>query len=42
MFGWSWGPIDCKIYVPMESVEWYTSAKYWSEYADDIVGYDFE
>ena len=30
-----------KIYVPTESVEAYKSAKYWSNYADDIVGYDF-
>ena len=30
-----------KIYVPMESVEAYKSAEYWSEYADDIVGYNF-
>ena len=30
-----------KIYVPTESVEAYKSASYWSEYADDIVGYDF-
>lgn len=30
-----------KIYVPRESVEAYKSADYWSEYADDIVGYDF-
>ena len=30
-----------KIYVPMESVEAYKSATYWSSYADDIVGYDF-
>ncbi len=30
-----------KIYVPMESVEAYKSASYWSDYADDIVGYDF-
>ena len=30
-----------KIYVPMESVEAYKSAKYWSEYADDIEGYNF-
>ena len=29
------------IYVPAESVEAYKSAKYWSEYAEDIVGYDF-
>ena len=31
-----------KIYVPTESVEAYKAAEYWSEYADDIVGYDFE
>ena len=31
-----------KIYVPTESVEAYKSAKYWSNYADAIVGYDFE
>ena len=30
------------IYVPAESVEAYKSAEYWSEYADAIVGYDFE
>ena len=30
-----------KIYVPMESVEAYKGASYWSEYADAIVGYDF-
>ena len=30
-----------KIYVPMESVEAYKSAEYWSYYGDDIVGYDF-
>ena len=30
-----------KIYVPMESVEAYKSAKYWSDYANAIVGYDF-
>ena len=29
------------IYVPMESVEAYKSASYWSEYADAIVGYNF-
>ena len=29
------------IYVPKESVDAYKSAKWWSEYADDIVGYDF-
>ena len=30
-----------KIYVPRESVKAYKTAKYWKEYADDIVGYDF-
>ena len=30
-----------KIYVPMESVEAYKSAKYWSSYKSSIVGYDF-
>ena len=30
-----------KIYVPMESVEAYKSASYWSDYADDIEGYNF-
>ena len=30
-----------KIYVPMGSVEVYKSAKGWSDYADDIVGYNF-
>ena len=29
------------IYVPTESVEAYKSAKYWSDYASDIVGYNF-
>ena len=33
---------DRKIYVPTESVKAYMSATYWSEYADAIVGYDFE
>ena len=32
---------DRKIYVPRASVETYKSAKYWSNYADCIVGYDF-
>ena len=32
---------DRKIYVPMESVEAYKSALYWSNYADAIVGYNF-
>ena len=31
-----------KIYVPMESVEAYKNAYRWSDYADAIVGYDFE
>ena len=30
-----------KIYVPRNSVEKYKSAEYWSDYAADIVGYDF-
>ena len=30
-----------KIYVPVESVEAYKSATNWSEYAENIVGYDF-
>ena len=30
-----------KIYVPMESVEAYKSAEYWSSYADAIEGYNF-
>ena len=33
---------DRKIYVPEDSVRQYKIAKYWSEYADAIVGYDFE
>ena len=35
-------PSGRKIYAPTESVDAYKSAKYWSDYADDIVGYDFE
>ena len=31
-----------KIYVPKASVEAYKAATYWSDYADYIVGYDFE
>ena len=31
-----------KIYVPRLSVEAYKSSQYWSDYADNIVGYDFE
>ena len=30
-----------KIYVPRNSVSRYKSAEYWSEYADQIVGYNF-
>ena len=30
-----------KIYVPRNSVSAYKAAKYWSEYASDIEGYDF-
>ena len=33
---------DRKIYVPAASVKAYRSANYWSDYASDIVGYDFE
>ena len=33
---------DRKIYVPTASVNAYKTAQYWSEYADYIVGYDFE
>ena len=35
------GPSNRKIYVPMASVDAYKSAEYWSEYADQIVGYNF-
>ena len=35
-------PIGCTIYVPTESVEAYKNAEYWSDYAEYIVGYDFE
>ena len=31
-----------KIYVPMESVENYKTATYWSDYADVIEGYNFD
>ena len=34
--------IGCAIYVPAESVEAYKAASGWSDYAADIVGYDFE
>ena len=36
------GDIGCPIYVPAESVEEYKAAENWSEYAADIVGYNFE
>ena len=32
-------PLDCKIYVPAQSVEAYKSAAGWSDYATNIVGY---
>ena len=32
---------DRKIYVPMESVNMYKSAEYWSDYKSYIVGYNF-
>lgn len=35
-------PYDGTIYVPTASVDAYKAAAYWSEYADKIVGYDFE
>ena len=34
-------PIGCKIYVPRNSVSAYKAAYGWSDYASDIVGYDF-
>ena len=42
-----WGAFDYnasgrKIYVPMESVDAYKSADGWADYADSIVGYDFD
>ena len=35
-------PIGCTIYVPVGSVSAYQRAEYWSEYAYDIVGYNFQ
>ena len=32
---------DRKIYVPTASVDAYKNAEYWSDYKNDIVGYDF-
>ncbi|MBO7242648.1 MAG: leucine-rich repeat protein [Alistipes sp.] len=45
--GYYWSTFDDnasgrKIYVPMESVEAYTTADGWADYADSIVGYDFD
>ena len=34
--------LDLCIYVPMESVGAYTSAKIWSSYESNIIGYDFK
>ena len=34
--------IDCAIYVPAESVEAYKAASGWSDYAADIIAYDFD
>ena len=34
-------PLGCKIYVPTNSVNAYKAAKYWSDYALYIQGYDF-
>ena len=34
--------LNCRIYVPTESVDTYKSASSWGEYADAIVGYNFE
>lgn len=36
------GDGDLVIYVPRESVDLYKNTRYWSEYADSYVGYDFE
>ena len=33
---------EYKIYVPVASVDAYKNADGWSDYADRIVGYDFE
>lgn len=41
--GFSGAPYpELTIYVPVESVDEYKSAEHWSNYADNIVGYDFE
>ena len=39
---WNYVMLDCDIYVPAKSVEAYKTAAGWSEYADYIVGYNFE
>ena len=36
-----WNASGRKIYVPRASVDAYKAASYWSDYASDIVGYDF-
>ena len=46
-FNWNWYAFDNNaedrlIYVPAESVDAYKSATGWSDYADVIVGYNFE
>ena len=33
---------NCQIYVPLESVDAYKTAEGWSQYADQILGFDFE
>ncbi|MBQ8366103.1 MAG: leucine-rich repeat domain-containing protein [Alistipes sp.] len=38
---WNSVNIGCALYVPTASVEAYKSAAYWSDYASDIVGYEF-
>ncbi|MBQ8367203.1 MAG: leucine-rich repeat protein [Alistipes sp.] len=38
---WNSVNIGCALYVPTASVEAYKSATYWSDYASDIVGYEF-
>lgn len=41
MYPFDFNGSNRKIYVPMESVDAYKSAEGWSNYASDIVGYDF-
>lgn len=40
--GTGYKPIECKIYVPTESVELYQTAQHWSNHKRYIVGYDFD